>query len=91
MVRRIVNDVLNCEHLNLYGSLNKTFYEEAGADLARRHGYDGIICGHLHFPSVLNIDGIVYCNDGDWVENCTALVQDFDGNLSLVAHRFEHD
>jgi len=35
-------------------------YEEAGADLARRQGYDGIICGHLHFPSVLNIDGIVY-------------------------------
>ena len=91
MVRRIVNDVLNCEHLNLYGSLNKTFYEEAGADLARRQGYDGIICGHLHFPSVLNIDGIVYCNDGGWVENCTALVQDFDGNLSLVAHRFDHD
>ena len=66
-------------------------YEEAGADLARRQGYDGIICGHLHFPSVLNIDGIVYCNDGDWVENCTALVQDFAGNLSLVAHRFDHD
>jgi UDP-2,3-diacylglucosamine pyrophosphatase LpxH len=65
-------------------------YEEAGADLARRQGYDGIICGHLHFPSVLNIDGIVYCNDGDWVENCTPLVQDFDGNLRLVAHRFDH-
>ena len=45
------------------------------------------ICGHVHFPSVSEVDGIVYCNDGEWVENCTALVQDFDGNLSLVSHK----
>jgi len=47
------------------------------------------ICGHVHFPSVSEVDGIVYCNDGEWVENCTALVQDFDGNLSLVSHKLE--
>jgi UDP-2,3-diacylglucosamine pyrophosphatase LpxH len=64
-------------------------YQDAGRELARREGFDGLICGHLHFPSVSEVDGIVYCNDGDWVENCTALVQDFDGNLSLVSHELE--
>jgi hypothetical protein len=30
------------------------------------------------------IDGIQYFNDGDWVENCSALVEHWDGRLELV-------
>ena len=30
------------------------------------------------------MDGILYCNDGDWVESCTSLVEDMNGRLSLV-------
>lgn len=45
---------------------------------------DGIICGHLHRAEVLNIDGIQYYNTGDWVENCTAVVEHFDGRLEIV-------
>ena len=30
------------------------------------------------------IDGVLYCNDGDWVETCSALVEHMNGKLNLV-------
>ena len=33
------------------------------------------------------IDGVLYCNDGDWVESCTALVEYDDGRLELLTWR----
>ena len=44
----------------------------------------GVVCGHVHKPDIRIIDGIQYCNDGDWVENCSALVEHLDGRLELV-------
>ena len=59
-------------------------YQDAAVRLARDEGYDGIICGHLHHPLVKLYDDVLYCNDGDWVENCTALLEDSRGVLQLV-------
>lgn len=59
-------------------------YQQAGFEHAKRHGVDGLICGHLHYPSMLEQGEVLYYNDGDWVENCTALVQDFDGEFHLL-------
>jgi len=59
-------------------------FERALAVEARRRGVDGVICGHIHRAEISEIDGITYCNDGDWVESCTALVEDFQGRLSLL-------
>ena len=59
-------------------------FEEAAAQAARRHGADGVVCGHIHHASVRDIDGITYCNDGDWVEHCSAILEDSDGSLSLL-------
>ena len=66
-------------------------YEKAVANEARRRGVDGVVCGHIHHAEIRTIDGILYCNDGDWVESCTALVEDFDGHLRIVhwAEEFE--
>lgn len=64
-------------------------YELAAAAAARTRGFDGIICGHIHRPHVEEIDGILYCNDGDWVEHCTALVEDRHGDLRLWWHQLE--
>lgn len=47
-------------------------------------GMDGVVCGHVHRADLLERDGLVYCNDGDWVESCTALVEDRAGRLSLI-------
>ena len=59
-------------------------FERALAVEARRRGVDGVICGHIHRAEITEIDGILYCNDGDWVESCTTLVEDFTGRLSLL-------
>ena len=45
---------------------------------------DGVICGHIHHPESSMEKGIHYINDGDWVENCSALGEDMEGNLSLI-------
>ncbi len=59
-------------------------FERALVAEARRRGVDGVICGHIHRAEIGEYDGITYCNDGDWVESCTTLVEDFSGNLSLL-------
>ena len=43
-----------------------------------------MICGHIHRAEITDIDGVLYCNDGDWVESCTTLTEDFSGRLSLL-------
>jgi UDP-2,3-diacylglucosamine pyrophosphatase LpxH len=59
-------------------------FEHAVAGEARRRGVDGVICGHIHKAEIREIDGITYCNDGDWVESCTALVEHLDGRLEIL-------
>ena len=59
-------------------------FEAAVAEEARRRGVDGVICGHIHKAEMREIDGIVYVNDGDWVESCTALVEHPDGRLEIL-------
>ena len=59
-------------------------YESALAEEAARRGVQGVICGHIHHPEMRMIDGILYCNDGDWVESCSALVEHFDGHLEIL-------
>jgi UDP-2,3-diacylglucosamine pyrophosphatase LpxH len=51
---------------------------------ARRRGYDGVVCGHIHKAEIREIDGMLYCNDGDWVESLTALVETCEGELKIV-------
>ena len=64
-------------------------FVQAGLDDARRRGVDGIVCGHIHRAGLFERDGCIYANDGDWVESLTALVEDPDGSLRLLAHTGE--
>tara|TARA_Y100001934_G_scaffold229284_1_gene276194 strand:- start:2604 stop:3404 length:801 start_codon:yes stop_codon:yes gene_type:complete len=59
-------------------------YEEAIAKAAAAENVDGVVCGHIHHAEIRDINGILYCNDGDWVESCSALVEHLDGRLELV-------
>jgi UDP-2,3-diacylglucosamine pyrophosphatase LpxH len=59
-------------------------FEDAVAREAARRGVDGVVCGHIHRAEVTELHGITYCNDGDWVESCTALVEHHDGSMELV-------
>ena len=59
-------------------------FERAVAEEARRRGVDGVICGHIHHAEMREIGGVLYVNDGDWVERCTALIEHHDGRLELI-------
>lgn len=59
-------------------------YETAMIEDAKRHGFDGVICGHIHHAEIKIVDGFIYCNCGDWVENCTALVETIDGKFEII-------
>ena len=61
-----------------------TDFERAVATEARKRGYQGVVCGHIHRAEMRDIDGVLYCNDGDWVESRTALVEHHDGRLEIV-------
>jgi UDP-2,3-diacylglucosamine pyrophosphatase LpxH len=59
-------------------------FETMMAHETRRRGCDGVVCGHIHKAEIKMIDGVLYCNDGDWVESLTAMVEHFDGRLEIV-------
>lgn len=59
-------------------------YQAAATNFAKRKGFDGIICGHIHVAADMNLDGIHYLNTGDWQDSCTALVEHVDGELELL-------
>ena len=59
-------------------------FEGALAGEARRRGLDGVVCGHIHHAEMRMVDGVLYMNDGDWVESCTALVEHHDGRMELL-------
>jgi len=59
-------------------------FEAAVAREARRRAVHGVVCGHIHHAEIREIDGILYCNDGDWVESLTALVEHADGRLEII-------
>jgi UDP-2,3-diacylglucosamine pyrophosphatase LpxH len=67
-----------------------TEYEETLAQMARNQKADGVICGHIHRAEIKKLGDVEYMNCGDWVESCTALVEDFDGKIRLI-HFHEND
>jgi len=59
-------------------------FEEAVMHEAQRRKVDGLVCGHIHHAALTKFGDVTYCNDGDWVESCTALVEHYDGRLELL-------
>lgn len=64
----------------------ETFERSVAAEAGRR-GFDGVVCGHVHHAGIREIEGVLYCNDGDWVDSCTALVEDHAGKLAILRLR----
>ena len=59
-------------------------FEHVMTEEAKHRQCDGVVCGHIHKAEIRDINGILYCNDGDWVESLTALAEDFEGNLQVI-------
>lgn len=59
-------------------------FEQAISHEAHKRKVDGLVCGHIHHAEIKHLNGALYCNDGDWVESCTALVETQEGCLRLL-------
>jgi UDP-2,3-diacylglucosamine pyrophosphatase LpxH len=59
-------------------------FEDAIAHQCRKRGFDGVVCGHIHHAEIRDLDGTTYMNCGDWVESCTALVEDEHGRFHIL-------
>jgi len=66
-------------------------FEQNLANYCKKRGFDGVICGHIHHAEIKEISGVVYMNDGDWVESMTALVEHWDGHWEIVTWTKESD
>jgi hypothetical protein len=66
-------------------------FEENLANYCKKRGFDGVICGHIHHAEIKEINGVMYMNDGDWVESCTALVEHWDGRWEIITWIKEKD
>jgi UDP-2,3-diacylglucosamine pyrophosphatase LpxH len=65
--------------VNYIGEYEKTLVAEA-----KKHGAQGVICGHIHHAAIHDDFGISYLNCGDWVESCTAIAEHFDGRFEII-------
>ncbi len=59
-------------------------FEEAVVHAAAEARVDGVVCGHIHSAEIRRFGDITYYNDGDWVESCTALVEQADGTIEIL-------
>ncbi len=59
-------------------------FEESIVRYAKDYQVEAVLCGHIHSPTIRDINGITYMNSGDWVESCTAIVEHHDGRLELL-------
>ena len=66
-------------------------FEENLANYCKKRGFDGVICGHIHHAEIKEINGVMYMNDGDWVESCTALVEHHSGLWEIITWTKEKD
>ena len=66
-------------------------FEENLANYCKKRGFDGVICGHIHHAEIKEINGVMYMNDGDWVESCTALVEHYNGKWEIITWTKEKD
>jgi UDP-2,3-diacylglucosamine pyrophosphatase LpxH len=59
-------------------------FESALAAEARRHGAQGVICGHIHHAAIRQVGDVLYINTGDWVESCTAVAETEEGIFEII-------
>jgi UDP-2,3-diacylglucosamine pyrophosphatase LpxH len=59
-------------------------FEDVLSEHAAKHGFDGVVCGHIHHAVIRDLNGITYVNTGDFVESCTAVAEHFDGRLEIL-------
>lgn len=62
-------------------------FEETISNYTRKRKCDGVIYGHTHTPALKILNDIVIMNTGDFVESCSAILEDFEWNFHLVQYQ----
>lgn len=62
-------------------------FEKEMVAYCKRKDFHGVICGHIHQAAIKHVDNLIYMNDGDWCESCSALVENLDGTFQIVYHK----
>jgi len=52
--------------------------------LAHKNSCQSTICGHIHLPEVIKTKKVTYINCGDWINNSSYIVENFDGEFTLI-------
>jgi UDP-2,3-diacylglucosamine pyrophosphatase LpxH len=65
-------------------------FEKAIVHYAERFEVDAVLCGHIHNAAIRSFGAVTYYNCGDWVETCSALIENERGEIELVhAHAYD--
>jgi UDP-2,3-diacylglucosamine pyrophosphatase LpxH len=60
-----------------------TEYKKASKQFIKNKNCDSLLMGHTHNPEIIQGE---YYNTGDWVESCSYIIEDLDGNMLLKFH-----
>lgn len=67
-------------------------FEKCLIDYTREKNCEGCICGHIHTAALTTIENnFIYANCGDWMESCTAILEDDQGQLKLYHHHTDKE
>ena len=59
-------------------------FEKAIVRYAKRYGVEAVLCGHIHSAAIRQFGEVTYYNCGDWVESCSCLVENYEGQIELL-------
>ena len=60
-------------------------FEDSVVRAVKERQLDGVVCGHIHWAALRQVDEVLYINCGDWVDSCTGIVEHLDGRLELIS------
>src|SRR6266446_9565301 len=58
-------------------------FEAAVVHYAKKFSVDAVLCGHIHCAATRNFGAVTYYNCGDWVETCSAMIEDEKGAIEI--------
>jgi UDP-2,3-diacylglucosamine pyrophosphatase LpxH len=59
-------------------------FEKTISTYTKKRGCFGVLAGHIHSAEIKFVDDVLYMNDGDFVESCSAICETYEGDFILI-------
>jgi UDP-2,3-diacylglucosamine pyrophosphatase LpxH len=59
-------------------------FEKTIAEYTKKRKFFGVLAGHIHTAEIKFVDDVLYMNDGDFQESCSAILETYDGDFILI-------